>query len=208
MADVPFLFDIDGTLIDTRLVVADAWRDVAARFGADANAILLTCHGRRDEDVVAEFFPRHVRAAVVDRIAAVEQDRAAEVSAMAGARQLLASLPQGTWAAVTSGSRRLMTARLRGAGLPVPEVLITADDVRFGKPHPEGYLAAAALLGAEIERSVVVEDSPAGVAAGRAAGAFVVGLTTNPSVLPEANVVVSSLAHVVDMVQSQRPAGS
>ncbi|MEV1317729.1 HAD-IA family hydrolase [Micromonospora arborensis] len=204
MASVPVLFDIDGTLIDSRLVVADAWRDVAARFGADANAILLTCHGRRDEDVVAEFFPRDVRAAVVDLIATVEQDRASEVSAMAGARQLLASLPRGMWAAVTSGSRRLMTARLRGAGLPVPEVLITADDVRFGKPHPEGYLAAAALLGAEIERSVVVEDSPAGVAAGKAAGAFVVGFATNPSALPEADVVVSSLAQVVDVVQAHR----
>ncbi|MFK4247063.1 HAD-IA family hydrolase [Micromonospora chokoriensis] len=201
MVNVPFLFDIDGTLIDSRLVVEDAWRDVAARFGADANAILLTCHGRRDEDVVAEFFPQRVRAAVVKRIAAVEQDRASEVLAMPGARRLLGSLPEGMWAAVTSGSRRLMTARLRGAGLPVPEVLITADDVRFGKPHPEGYLAAAASLGAHIERSVVVEDSPTGVAAGKAAGAFVVGLATTPSNLAEADVVVGSLAEVLHVVK-------
>ncbi|GGN91723.1 haloacid dehalogenase [Actinoplanes lobatus] len=204
MAHVPMLFDIDGTLIDSRLVVEEAWRDVAARFGADANAILRTCHGRRDEDVVADFFPPDVHAAVVGRIAAVEQDRAADVVAMPGARRLLTGLPHGTWAAVTSGSRRLMTARLEGAGLPVPEVLIAAEDVRFGKPHPEGYLAAAGLLGADIGRCVVVEDSPTGVAAGRAAGAFVVGLGPDPSGLTGADVVVGSLAEVVHAVRERR----
>jgi len=198
---VPLLFDIDGTLIDSRLVVEEAWRGVAARFGADANAILAACHGRRDEDVVAEFFSQDVRAAVVDRIAAVEQERASEVVAMPGARQLLEELPRGMWAAVTSGSRRLMTARLRGGGLPIPEVLITADDVRFGKPHPEGYLAAAARLGVEIGRCVVVEDSPTGVAAGKAAGAFVVGFAIDPPSLAEADVVVGSLVEIIPVVQ-------
>ena len=203
MVSVPFLLDVDGTLIDSRAVVEDAWRDAAARFGADAETILATCHGRRDEDVVAEFFPRQIHNAVLGRIAAVEQQRASDVLAMPGAHHFLANLPQGRWAAVTSGSRILMTARLRGAGLPVPEVLITADDVRYGKPHPEGYLAAARRLGVEIKECVVVEDSPTGVTAGKASGAFVVGLATDPSTLAEANVVVDALADVVHVVTAR-----
>ncbi|WP_239175272.1 HAD-IA family hydrolase [Actinoplanes cyaneus] len=201
---VPFLLDIDGTLVDSRHVVEDAWREVAARFGADADAILAVCHGLRDEDAVARFFPEPLRAAVVDHIAAIEQERAADVVAMAGAQRFLAGLTPGRWAAVTSGSRRLMTARLRGAGLPVPAVFVTADDVRHGKPHPEGYLAAAAQLGADIKECVVVEDSPTGVVAGRAAGAFVVGLAADPAALTEADVVVRTIADVPRAVAGRR----
>ncbi|GIE33746.1 hypothetical protein Ait01nite_067910 [Actinoplanes italicus] len=191
-----FLLDIDGTLIDSRAVVEDAWRDVAARFGADPEAILAVCHGLRDEDVMAEFFEPSVIPAALERMATVEQDRAAEARPMPGAAAFLASLPQGRWAAVTSGSRRLMEARLRGAGLPLPSVLITADDVRHGKPHPEGYLTAAARLGVAIADCVVVEDSPTGVAAGRAAGALVVGLAADPAALPDADVVVPALTDI------------
>ncbi|HWH00248.1 MAG TPA: HAD-IA family hydrolase [Pilimelia sp.] len=201
--DVSFLLDIDGTLVDSRNVVENTWREVAAQFRAPADAILMACHGRRDEDVVAEFFPPQVRDGVLGRIATLEQERAAEVVAMPGAQQFLAGLPSGAWAAVTSGSRRLMTARLRGAGLPTPDVLIAADDVRRGKPDPEGYLTAAARLGRRIEECVVVEDSPTGVAAGRAAGAFVVGLAESPDRLPEADVVVGALTDVVNAVRTR-----
>ncbi|MEW1584340.1 HAD-IA family hydrolase [Micromonospora vinacea] len=203
MTNVRFLLDIDGTLIDSRTVVEDAWREAAAQFGADADAILQACHGRRDEDIVEEFFPQPVHAAVLGRIATVEQDRASDVVAMPGARDFLTDL--GVWAAVTSGSRRLMTARLCGAGLPVPDVLIAADDVRRGKPDPEGYLAAAARLGVDIRGCVVVEDSPTGVAAGKAAGAFVVGLAMNSSSLTQADVVVGTLADVVHVVRAHHP---
>jgi sugar-phosphatase len=199
-----FLLDIDGTLIDSRSVVEDAWRDVAARFGADVDAILAVCHGLRDEDVVAEFFDPAVIPAALDRMAAVEQDRTDDVVAMPGAAEFLAGLPRDGWAAVTSGSRRLMTARLRGAGLPIPSVLITADDVRHGKPHPEGYLAAAARLGVSIATCVVVEDSPTGVAAGRDAGAFVVGLASSPADLPTADVVVPALADLPEAIRRGR----
>jgi sugar-phosphatase len=199
-----FLLDIDGTLIDSRSVVEDAWRDVAARFGADPDAILAVCHGRRDEDVVAEFFDPAVIPAALGRMAAVEQERTGDVIAMPGAAEFLAGLPSRRWAAVTSGSRRLMTARLQGAGLPIPSVLITADDVRLGKPHPEGYLAAAARLGVPVGSCVVVEDSPTGVAAGLAAGAFVVGLAPSPDDLPAADVVVPALADIREAIRRTR----
>src|SRR5207244_3425106 len=100
------------------------------------------------------------------------------VAALPGARDLLAALPAGRWAAVTSGGRDLMSARLRAAGLPEPDVLVAAEDVRDGKPDPGGYLLAARRLGVRADGCVVVEDSPAGVAAGRAAGARVVAVTT------------------------------
>ena len=119
-----------------------------------------------------------------------------------GARQLLATLDDGQWAAVTSGPRPLMAARLRAAGLPVPPVLITADDVHFGKPHPEGFLLAAKALGVPPTSCVVVEDSPAGVAAGKAAGALVVALTTTHSadVLTAADIVVSDLSELPGVI--------
>ena len=115
-----------------------------------------------------------------------------------GAQQLLATLDHCLWAAVTSGPRPLMTARLQAAGLPVPRVLITGDDVRYGKPHPEGFLLAARTLGMPPTSCVVVEDSPPGVAAGKAAGALVVALTTTHSadVLTAADIIVNDLSEL------------
>lgn len=191
----PLLFDVDGTLVDSRDAVTAVWRQVADCFGVDAEAILRVCHGRRDEDVVAEFFAPDLTAGVLDMIAELELACADEVAAMPGADALLASLPAGAWAAVTSGSRVLMTARLRAAGLAAPVVLIAADDVGGGKPDPEGFLLAARQLGVEANDCVVVEDAPAGVSAGKAAGAYVVAVsTTHPAeVLWEADTVVNGL---------------
>ena len=122
--------------------------------------------------------------------------------AVRGAQQLLAALDHRLWAAVTSGPRPLMSARLQSAGLPVPRVLITGDDVRYGKPHPEGFLLAAEALRIPPTRCVVVEDSPPGVAAGKAAGALVVALTTTHSadVLAAADIIVSDLSELPGII--------
>jgi sugar-phosphatase len=112
-----------------------------------------------------------------------------------GAHAALAALPDDRWAIVTSGDRRLAKARIAAAGLPVPRVLVTSDDVRAGKPDPECYLLAAADLGAEPGRCLVVEDAPAGVAAGRAAGMAVLGLLTTYEDLA-ATYVVADLSGV------------
>jgi sugar-phosphatase len=95
-----------------------------------------------------------------------------------GARRLLDGLKPHQWAIVTSASRALAALRMRCAGLPIPEVLISADDVRNGKPDPEGYLKAASRLGVSPERCIVVEDSPAGILAGQRAGMKILGITT------------------------------
>jgi sugar-phosphatase len=192
------LADVDGTLVDSSVAVAETWREVAGRFGVDADAVLRVCHGRRDEDVVDDFFPPRTHDAVLDLIADLELKQAWKVRPVHGAAALLGAWAHDRRAAVTSGSRQLMTARLRGAGLPVPSVLVAAEDVKRGKPHPEGFLVAAERLGVPIEGCVVVEDAPAGVAAGKTAGAFVVAVASThaPADLVDADVVVHRLADV------------
>jgi mannitol-1-/sugar-/sorbitol-6-phosphatase len=189
------LFDIDGTLVNSSAVVERVWRLVADQHGADAQAILGNCHGRLDTDVVREYFRPEVAQAVLEQVHLMETEAVDGVVAMPGAQALLATLRPGDWAVVTSGSRQLMTARVRAAGLPVPEVFIAAEDVSRGKPDPEGFLLAAAALGASPADCVVVEDSPAGIAAGRAAGARVVGIisTHQAAALGEADIVIAGL---------------
>lgn len=203
----PLLFDVDGTLVDSRDAVTAVWHQVADRFGVDAKAILRVCHGRRDEDVVTEFFASDLTAGVLDMIAELELACADEVAAMPGADALLAALPEGAWAAVTSGSRALMTARLRAAGLATPAVLIAADDVQGGKPDPEGFLLAARQLGVDANDCVVVEDSPAGVSAGKAAGAYVVAVSTTHTAeaLWEADTVVDGLPDLPAVLSALPP---
>jgi mannitol-1-/sugar-/sorbitol-6-phosphatase len=201
-----FLFDIDGTLVDSSAVVERTWRQVASEFRADPAAILGSCHGRRDTEVVREFFPPEVTDRVLNRIAALEAGAVDGIVAVRGAPQLLGTLDPGQWAAVTSGSRALMQARLQAAGLPVPGVLIAAEDVRCGKPDPAGFLMAASALGVPPADCAVVEDSPAGIAAGRAAGAVVIGVTTTHSAeaLSGADLVVTDL---VELAHAMRRTG-
>jgi sugar-phosphatase len=189
------LFDIDGTLVDSTGAVVRTWRTWAARHGLDAEEILRVCHGRRSEDTIADFLPAERRAAAVAELEELELSDLADVIALPGTRELLPALPPSRWAAVTSGSRRLMETRLAAAGLPVPEVLVSAEDVSAGKPDPEGYLKAAAALGHDIARCLVVEDSPAGVRAGRAAGAPTVAVATShsSSELSAADAVIRDL---------------
>ena len=194
-----FLFDIDGTLVDSSAVVERAWRQVAEEFGLDGDLVVANCHGRRSMDTVEEFFAPEDRAAAQVRIDALElADR--EVTACRGAAGLLATLDGRPWAAVTSGPRQLMTARLAAAGLPRPKVLVTAEDVRHGKPAPDGYLMAARALGVAATDCVVVEDSPAGVDAGKAAGALVAAVTTThpADALRAADLVVAGLPAVAE----------
>ena len=192
------LFDIDGTLVDSTPVVERSWRTWAREYGVDTEEVLRVCHGRRTEDTVAEFvMPQH-RAAAVARVQALELMDFEGVAALPGAHELLDALPSRRWAAVTSGERSLMTARLAAAHLPVPDALVCAEDVSVGKPSPEGYLKAAAALGFEATQCVVVEDAPAGISAGRAAGARVLAVTTTHDAdeVADADVIVTDLSCV------------
>ena len=168
------LFDMDGTLLDSSAVVKRVWRSWAARHGVDATELLKSIHGVRAEDTIRHFGPAGVDVAA--EAALLLQQEIADVEGIvpiAGAGALIASLEPNAWAVVTSAPRHLAQARLRAAGLPVPNTLVVAEDVERGKPDPEGYLKAATLLGVPIAECLVFEDSAAGVAAAKAAGAHV-----------------------------------
>jgi sugar-phosphatase len=189
------LFDIDGTLVDSTAAVIRTWETWAATRGIDAQEILRVCHGRRTEDTLALFLPAAQHAAAVAELHQLELADLDEVIALPGTRNLLTRLPADRWAAVTSGSRAVMQTRLTASGLPIPDVLVSAEAVDAGKPDPEGYLKAAATLGRDIGRCLVVEDAPAGIQAGRAAGAQVLAVATShpASELISADAVVPDL---------------
>jgi len=171
------LFDNDGVLVDSDLGVDQAWSRWARARGLDAGQVTAMVHGRRSADtvelLVTDPAERPAALAEIDRL---EIEAAATTTALPGALDLLTSLPHGSWAVVTSGVTGLARARLAAAGLPLPPVLITADDVSYGKPAPDGYRAAAMRLGVDPALSVVLEDSAAGATAGEAAGAYVIGV--------------------------------
>jgi sugar-phosphatase len=172
------LFDLDGVLVDSRRCIENIWKKWAAARGRDPAPFIAVCHGRRISETIAQVAPEldaGAEAAVLDRMEEVETDG---VEPVPGARELVAGLAEGTWAIVTSGSRKVATLRLTHVGLPIPRVFITAEDVRRGKPDPEGYLLAAVRLGVEPKECVVIEDSPPGVAAGNAAGMRVITVAT------------------------------
>jgi mannitol-1-/sugar-/sorbitol-6-phosphatase len=172
------LFDMDGTLVDSTQAVEDIWGRWALRHGFKVEEILKVSHGRRTVDTLRDVAPHidiETEAAELERQEIVEREGVVEVP---GAAVLLAQLPLNRWAVVTSASRPLAEARLTAAGLPIPSVLISASDVREGKPDPEGYLLAASRLKTSPLDCVVLEDTPAGLAAGRAAGMRVLALTT------------------------------
>ena len=173
------LIDLDGTLVDSTGSIERAWARWCAERGADLTRVLQIMPGRTAESVFAEILPGlgpAEMAADADRLLGWQVEDTDGVVALPGAAELVAALAPAAWAVVTSGNRPLARARLAVTGLPLPDVLVTTDDVRAGKPDPQGYLLAAARLGADPADCVVVEDAPVGVAAGRAAGMAVLAV--------------------------------
>jgi sugar-phosphatase len=190
------LFDCDGVLVNSDASVHSAWSRWAHEYGVDAEEVVAVAHGQRAEDTVRMFVPERLRAEALLRINALELESAVTVTRVPGAAVLLGTIPPARWSVVTSGTSSLARARLAAAGLPIPDVLVTADDVTRGKPHPDGYLAAAAARGVDIAHTVVVEDSASGVSAARAAGTGAV-LGVGPRALAtDADVVVPDLTGV------------
>jgi sugar-phosphatase len=170
------LFDMDGTLVDSTAVVEALWAAFCVEHGVDVATLLGYSHGRRTPDVVAHFLP-DVSAAELDAVVGQLQARELEVTdgivEIAGAAELLTTLPV-PWAVVTSAPRDLAVRRMEAAGLPLPPVLVSADGVGRGKPHPDGYLNAAELLGVEPRDCVAFEDAEPGVRSALDSGARVV----------------------------------
>jgi sugar-phosphatase len=192
------LFDLDGVLVDSTRAVDREWREWAARKGVDGDAIMAIAHGVRTLEVIRRVAP-HLDAEA--EAAAIENHEAGDqrgVTVMPGAIDLVRSIPAGRWGVVTSGSRLLAINRLRHCGLPVPEALVTSDDVTRGKPDPEPYLKGAELLGFRPADCLVIEDAPAGIQSARAAGTTVLGITSTYGVdaLEQANAVIRKLGQI------------
>jgi sugar-phosphatase len=196
------LFDLDGVLVDSTGAVDREWREWAARKGVDGDAVMAIAHGVRSYEVIRTVAPHLDVEAEVRALESREADHQEGVRVMPGAVALVHSIPGGRWGVVTSGTRLLASARLRFCGLPVPKVLVTADDVADGKPHPEPYLTGAKRLGFPASECLVIEDAPAGIQAARAAGMKVVGIASTyaANALGIADAVVGKLEQIQVML--------
>jgi mannitol-1-/sugar-/sorbitol-6-phosphatase len=192
------LFDLDGVLVDSTGSVEQHWRIWARRRGIDEEKVVAIAHGVRAIEVIRTVAPQLDAEAELRRLEEEESDDHHLLTAMPGAIDLVRSLPVGSWGVVTSGSRHLAADRLRLVGVPDPRVMVTADDVTNGKPHPEPYLKGAKLLGVAPSECLVVEDAPAGIRSAHAGGMKAIGLasTYDASRLVEADAVVKKLAAI------------
>jgi sugar-phosphatase len=192
------VFDLDGVLVNSTAVVERAWRRWADQHGVPAEEVLAVAHGRPARDVIARFAPHVHPIREAERLDDWELHDSEALQAIVGSRECVALARRGPWAVVTSGGRALATSRLRAVGLPVPAVLVTADDVVFGKPDPEPYDRARARLAVPAEACIAVEDAPAGVTAAKRAGMTVLAVTTTHEAteLSQADAVLSSMHDV------------
>ncbi|WFU25475.1 HAD-IA family hydrolase [Bradyrhizobium sp. CB1717] len=171
------IFDVDGTVVDSELASERVWRRWAIRRHVDPERLLATARGLRTIDTLRLFCPPGVR--LEDELADLKREEFVEteaVTAVAGAAEFLAGLAPERWAIVTSNTRLVVEARLRHVGLPVPRVLVCAEDVSAGKPDPEGYIKAAAALDCPPGAALAYEDSPAGIEAAQRAGMEVIAI--------------------------------
>lgn len=175
------LFDLDGVLVDSTPAVARVWAWWAREHGFDPDEVLKKAHGRPSINTIRELLP-HADHDAEDR--EMERREIADIDGvipLPGAVELLRGLPLERWAIVTSCTRPLAGVRIGAAGLPKPKHLVTSSDVKHGKPHPEPYSKGAQMLGVTASECLVIEDAPAGIRAGKAAGARVLALRTTAS---------------------------
>ncbi|MEH5099553.1 sugar phosphatase [Atlantibacter hermannii] len=207
-----FLFDLDGTLVDSLPVVERAWCGWADRFGISHDEVLDFIHGKQAITSLRHFMPGRSEDDIQAEFRRLEHIEATDtdgVTALPGAVALLEHLNalDIPWAIVTSGSMPVAAARRETAGLPEPKVFVTAERVARGKPEPDAYLLGAQLLGLAPEECVVVEDAPAGILSGLAAGSDVIAVNA-PSSTPRLDEVDLQLATLTELTVEKRPDGA
>jgi sugar-phosphatase len=192
------LFDLDGVLVDSTRSVERQWRIWAREMGIEGEKVTTVAHGVRAVEVIRTVAPHLDAEAEVRKLESREAEDLDGVSAMPGAIELVRAVPEGRWGVVTSGTRHLATKRLRLFGIPIPKVMVTADDVAKGKPDPAPYLRGAELLGVNPAECLVIEDAPAGIKSAHAGGMKVIGLTSTypAAALSEADAVVKKLSQL------------
>ncbi|MBS0846818.1 sugar phosphatase [Citrobacter sp. JGM124] len=199
-----FLFDLDGTLVDSLPAVERAWSQLAERINVPAQEVLDFIHGKQAMTSLRHFMPGASEEAILREFSWLEAKEAEDtegVVALPGVIDLLTYLNDEKipWAIVTSGTVPIAFARHGTAGLPKPEVFVTAEQVERGKPEPDAYLLGAQLLGLEPEQCVVVEDAPAGILSGLSAGCHVIAVNAPAETprLEQVNYALSSLKELL-----------
>jgi sugar-phosphatase len=172
------LFDLDGVLVDSTPAVERVWHWWAVQHGYVPKDVVRLAHGRPSMTTIRELLPHGDHERENNEVLRREIADTDGVVPLPGVLELLRALPQSAWTIVTSCARPLAHVRVAAAGLPEPKVLVTASDVLRGKPDPEPYRKGAEFLGLASADCVVVEDAPAGVRAGKAAGSRVLALRT------------------------------
>jgi sugar-phosphatase len=175
------LFDLDGVLVDSTPAVARVWAGWAREHGFDPDEVTRNAHGKPSIATIRELLPDADYEAENREVERREIEDVEGVIPLPGAMELLQALPLERWAIVTSCTRALAGVRIGAAGLPKPKYLVTSTDVLRGKPDPEPYLKGAQILGVAAKDCLVLEDAPAGIRAGKAAGARVLALRTTAS---------------------------
>lgn len=179
------LFDMDGVLLDSTHAVARVWHQWAIEHGFDPEEVVRAAHGRPSISTIRDYLPGSDYEAENREVERRELADLEGVIPWPGAIELLRSLPLERWAIVTSCTRSLAEVRLRAGGLPRPKIFITSNDIAHGKPAPDAYVKGAEMLGIKPAEIIVVEDVPAGVRSGKAAGCRVIALRTT---MPEADL--------------------
>jgi len=169
---------MDGVLVNSKAVIERVLQRWADRRGLDREAMLHLPHGQKTSDTVRDVAPHLNLAEEVAWLDAEEERDLDGIVEVRGAAKLVGALAPDEWALVTSAGRDLAGMRLAAAHVPLPHTIVSGESVRRGKPDPEGYLMGARLLGRKPEECVVLEDAPAGIAAGLAAGMRVIGVAT------------------------------
>src|SRR5260370_28502766 len=175
------LFDLDGVLVDSTPAVVRVWAGWAHEHGFDPEEVVKKAHGRPSITTIRELLPDADHAAEDREVVRREIADVEGVIPLPGAMELLQALPLERWAIVTSCTRALAHVRIAAAGLPKPKHLVTSTDVKHGKPAPEPYLKGAQMLGVPAGECIVIEDAPAGIRAGKAAGARALALRPTPN---------------------------
>jgi mannitol-1-/sugar-/sorbitol-6-phosphatase len=199
------LFDMDGVLINSTPAVARVWRRWAMERGFDPDEVVERAHGRPSLTTVREYLPSADHEAENHEVERREIEDLEGVVPLPGALDLLSSLPEDRWTIVTSCTRPLAQVRIKAAGLPLPKKLITSNDIVHGKPDSEPYLKAASLLGFAPRDCLVVEDVPAGIRAGKAAGARVIAFKTT---VPESALLDAGVNWVLNNCSDIRAASA
>src|SRR5229473_2960790 len=199
------LFDLDGVLVDSTPAVARVWAKWAAKHGFVADEVVRQAHGRPSIATIRELLPYADHDAENREVERGEIEDVAGVIPLPGALELLQAVPADRWVIATSCTRTLAEVRIRAAGLPLPKNMITSTDVERGKPDPEPYVKAAKLLGLAPGDCIVIEDAPAGIRSGKAAGARVFALRTTA---PDTELIESGADWIANDLASLRLAST